>query len=283
VNTPPVFGDFLRSAGDHITAAVSYRSELPYTAQLGAIRHLDRLIAALARYLTDLPGQPHLANRPERDGSQRAIAALLALDRVTQNLRPAAATAAVTGTAHAHPAANHLAAAADHLTAGRDLLHTHFTTDPAGIISAKSYWAPLIISGPVTAALLAELAGYLHTLTPWIAAQARTRRAVPGTLTAAHLALRAPSHGSKPQPPPSRPPSTPTTRSPTADCSTPSPPTHHQYASHPPPANRFTSSASASPLPPSGSAMLPSPSLRALAGRPPPPPRPGAVTPSPQP
>jgi hypothetical protein len=80
--------------------------------------------------------------------------------------------------------------AADHLTAGRDLLHTHFATDPAGITTASSYWARLVTSGPVTSALLANLAAYLDTLAPWITIQARTRRASPGTLTLAHLALR---------------------------------------------------------------------------------------------
>jgi hypothetical protein len=191
VTTPPVFGDFLRSADGHIHAAVSFRSELPYTAQLGAIHHLDRIVTALGRYLTDLPAQPHLAYGPERDGGRRAIAALLALDRVTHSLRPAAAAGTGAETARSHPAVRHLSAAADHLTAGRDLLHTHFTTDPSGVRTASSYWAPLITSGPVTSALFAELGGYLDTLGPWITAQARIQRVIPGTLTSAHLALRA--------------------------------------------------------------------------------------------
>jgi hypothetical protein len=42
----------------------------------------------------------------------------------------------------------------------------------------------------VTSALLAELAGYLEALAPWITTQARTTRPSPGTLTSAHLALR---------------------------------------------------------------------------------------------
>lgn len=96
----------------------------------------------LARYLTDLPAQTRHIYGPERDGGTRATAALLALDSATQNLRPVAAAAAHTGIAHAHPAVGHLSAAADHLTAGRDLLHTHFATDPEGIMTASSYWAP---------------------------------------------------------------------------------------------------------------------------------------------
>jgi hypothetical protein len=169
---------------------VSFRSELPYTDQLDAIRHLDRLFTTLARYLTDLPPQPGRIYGPLRDGIQPALAAVLALDRTAQSLRPAAAGAADADTAPAHPAVAHLSAAADHLAAGRDLLHTHFITDPAGTTTACSYWAPLITSGPVTSALLASLADDLHTLAPWIATQARTRRANPGALTVAHLALR---------------------------------------------------------------------------------------------
>jgi hypothetical protein len=187
VSRPPVFGDFLRSAGDHITAATSFRSELPYTAQLGALRHLDRLVAALTRYLTDLPAQTHHIYGPEHDAGTRITAALLALDHVTQSLRPAAA--ADTSIADAHPAVSHLSAAADHLTAGRDLLHTHFASDPDRIITASSYWAPLITSGPVTSALLADLAAYLDALAPWITTQDKTRHSR-GTLTSAHLALR---------------------------------------------------------------------------------------------
>jgi hypothetical protein len=185
-----VFGEFLRSASTHITAATSFRSELPYASQLGVVRHLDRLVTVVCRYLTDLPPQPGRIYGPLRDGIQPAMAAVLALDRTAQSLRPAAAGAADTDTAAAHFAVAHLSAAADHLAAGRDLLHTHFITDPAGTTTACSYLAPLITSGPVTAALLASLADDLHTRAPWIATQARTRRANPGALTGAHLALR---------------------------------------------------------------------------------------------
>jgi hypothetical protein len=185
----PVFGEFRQLAGDHITAAVSYRGELPHIAHLGAVRHLDRLITTLGHYLADLPAQPHRPYGPEQGGSPGATAALVALDRAKQSWRPAATAAGDAGTGHDHPAVTHLSAAADHLAAGRDLLHTHFVTDPAGISVASSYWAPHVTCGPVTAALLAEVADCLHTLVPWIAAQARTGRVSPGTLTSAHRAL----------------------------------------------------------------------------------------------
>ena len=77
------------------------------------------------------------------------------------------------------------------LAAGRDLLNSHFTAGTNGTRTATSHWAPVIAAGPVTSALLGELAGYLQQLAPWIERQSRTRRVGPGTLTSAHLALRA--------------------------------------------------------------------------------------------
>ncbi len=67
----------------------------------------------------------------------------------------------------AHPVVRHLSAAADHLAAARDLLHTHVTTDPAGLRTGSSRWAPAITSEPVTAALHSELAQHARTLAPW--------------------------------------------------------------------------------------------------------------------
>jgi hypothetical protein len=58
MSAPPVAGDFLGPAGEHIAAAISFRSELPYDAQHAAIRHLDRLAGTLGRYLADLCDDP---------------------------------------------------------------------------------------------------------------------------------------------------------------------------------------------------------------------------------
>jgi hypothetical protein len=192
MSTPPVFGEFLAPAGEHIAAAVSHHGYLPYEAQCGAVRQLDRLVATLSRYLADLPLPDglHPSRALERDAAGRTAPAVLALDRAAQSLRPSAASTADSGDRAAHPAVGHLSAAADHLAAGRDLLHTHFTQDSAGTRTASSYWAPVITSGPVTAALLSELAGYLQSLAPWVARQSGARRVSPGALTSAQLALR---------------------------------------------------------------------------------------------
>jgi hypothetical protein len=153
MTAPPVLGDFLGPAAEHIAAPAAFRSELPYDAQRGVIRQLDRLVATMGRLLADLPDDPGSWPGPERDAGTRITTAKLALGRAAQNLRPAgAAAAADTSADRTHPAIGHLSAAADHLAAGRDLLNTHFTADPDGARTTASYWAPVITSGPVTAA-----------------------------------------------------------------------------------------------------------------------------------
>jgi hypothetical protein len=188
-----VLGEFLGPAGEHIAAAVSFRGQLPYGAQRGVVRQLDRLVATLARYLGDLPlpDGPGPAREPARHADTRAAPARLSLDRAAQILRPAAAGTADGDGGDAHPVVAHLAAAADHLAAGRDLLRTHFADGPAGPQTPTSWWAPVITSEPVSAALLSELAGYTQTLARWIATPAMRRRVSPGAPTSALLALRA--------------------------------------------------------------------------------------------
>jgi hypothetical protein len=188
MSAPALAGDFLGPAGEHIAAAVSFRSELPYNAQRVAIRHLDRLVTTVRRYLADLWDDPSAGR--ERYAGTPVISARLALGRAAHNLHPAAAAAADTSAHDTHLATGHLSAAADHLAAGRDLLNSHFTTGTDGTRTATSYWAPVITAGPVTSALLGELADYLQQLTPWIESQSRIGRVSPGPLTSAHLALR---------------------------------------------------------------------------------------------
>ena len=53
-----------------------------------------------------------------------------------------------------------LVAAADNVAAGRDLLHTHFTTDQFGWRHGTSPWAPAIASRQVNGALVGEIGSY---------------------------------------------------------------------------------------------------------------------------
>ena len=54
--------------------------------------------------------------------------------------------------------------AADNLAAGRDLLHTHFTTDQSGWRHGTSPWAPPIARRQVNGALAGEIGGYTEHL-----------------------------------------------------------------------------------------------------------------------
>jgi len=164
----PTFGDFLTPAGEHITAAVAFRGELPAGAREDAIAELGRVVSALARYLGDLP-PPHDPGPggtfPPTFRERAAADARVALRRAARTLRHRA-----TSTQDAHPVVRHLSAAADYLSAGRDLLHTHFTTGgQPGTGPENSYWAPAITSAPVTSALLSELAHHARVLVPWAA------------------------------------------------------------------------------------------------------------------
>jgi hypothetical protein len=188
----PVFGEFIGPAGEHIAAAASFRGELPYRAQCGVVRQLDRLVATLARYLADLPLPDALdpGREPERYAEARAAPARLALERAARCLRPAAAGTADLDAGDIHPVVGHLAAAERYLTAGKDLLRTHFADGPAGPVTPRSYWAPVITSGPVTAALLSGLAGCTRDLGSWIVKLSAGGRVSAGVPSSALLALR---------------------------------------------------------------------------------------------
>jgi hypothetical protein len=187
-----VLGEFLGPAGEHIAAAVCFRGELPYHAQCGVVRQVDRLLATLSRYLGDLPlPDPfYPARDPQRSAASRAAPARLALGRAARSLRPVIAGAADADTGDAHPVVGHLAAAAGYLAAGRDLLQTHFADGPAGPQAPRSYWAPVIASGPVTAALLGEIADDTQHLASWIGRLPVRWRMSPSMPTSPLLVLR---------------------------------------------------------------------------------------------
>ena len=189
---PPVFGDFLAQASGHIAAAVSIREDLSAQALDGVVRSLERLVTTLARYLGDIPlpgefDQPPAGGGPGGD-VRAALDARIALRRSAQVLR-AAAAAQDHGGGEVHPAAWHLARAADQLAAGRDLLHTHFSSDPAGAWTGTSSWARVIYSPPVTDAMLGEIGGLAAQLAPWM--MRLSLEPAPGSVTpaAAGLAL----------------------------------------------------------------------------------------------
>ena len=183
----PVFGEFLHPATRHITAVVSSTADLPDETRGAVIRELARLVTTLARYLGDLPlpdeFDPALnpALRPE---ARAAGEAQQALQWAAASLLPDPAVSADTPDADHHPVVRHLSAAADLLAAGRDLLHTHFT-GPLSAQTSHSDWAAVIISWPVTNALISEVAACARRLAPWAAQLPVTGPDEPGGSAAA--------------------------------------------------------------------------------------------------
>src|SRR5256884_3831914 len=110
-----------------------------------------------------------MAAEPLSPEAQTVLDTRIALRRGAQSLRHAMTTLTDAVIDDSHPAVQHLSAAAGFLAAGRDLLQTHFATGPGGTRERRSYWAPVITSPPVTAALLGEIAGCALRLAPWTA------------------------------------------------------------------------------------------------------------------
>jgi hypothetical protein len=170
---------FLDWTDAHLTAAASFRGDLSYPAQCAVVHQAGRVVTVLGRYFADLPPPDTLDLARGADAAAQGPPA-------ARILGPAADAAAES----AHPVAAHLAAAADYLTVGRDLLETHFADGPGGLQTPRSWWAPVITSEPVTAAVLAELAGHSQNLASCVAALAVTQRVRSATPTAALLTLR---------------------------------------------------------------------------------------------
>jgi len=188
-----VLGDFLRPARAHIAAAARSGGDLPLPAKRAVIAGLDRLVATMSRYLNDL-ALPDDFTPASTDAELRAaLDARLALRRAAASLHPAAAAVREAGADDAHPAAGYLSSANSYLAAGADLLQTHFTTGPAGQRDGSTWWAAVITSPPVTAALVAELAACSRPLGAWTAQLSRTGSLYAGLPATASRGLRAAS------------------------------------------------------------------------------------------
>jgi hypothetical protein len=95
--------------------------------------------------------------------ARASIQAREALENAGANLEPDATESAPEyldrGPAHS-PLACRLQAAATSLSAAHEVLNTHFTVGPTGIREDRSDWAHVIVSVPVTRALLSEIAWF---------------------------------------------------------------------------------------------------------------------------
>ena len=162
----PLLGDFLTAASRHLDAATG-DLHLAAEASPSVISELCRLTAVMARCADAFTAADQSDSRRLQDARELAMAdARSALRRAAARMR-AAWGAHPEADDDSPPAAMCLSAAADNLLAGRDLLHTHFTTDQFGWRHGTSPWAPAIASQQVNGALVSELGSYAGRLAAW--------------------------------------------------------------------------------------------------------------------
>jgi hypothetical protein len=132
------------------------------------IRSLDELVAVISRYCADITSAftmyPARQLRTLGGWPRAAARAQEATGYAAEFLRAVQMGSPRLGRSRTSSrAASGLDAAVIPLTAGRDLLHTHFATGRDGAQVARSEWAPVITSAPVTRALLLELGQWART------------------------------------------------------------------------------------------------------------------------
>jgi hypothetical protein len=162
----PVFGDFWDRAA-RLLRPPGQPGPPPGPQQVPELAAAMRgLAATIGRYLDDARidtgvarGNPDIWNQALATGRRAVRSAAAALDcgrcaSAWPELRDGP------GPIRSDSLAGRLAAAVTPLTVARDLLHTHFTTDPDGLRAEHSDWAPVIASAPVNRALLAGLADH---------------------------------------------------------------------------------------------------------------------------
>jgi hypothetical protein len=156
-----VLGDFLTAAHRHLAAPLTWTTTPAPGRDIEEVTSsLLRLITIIGRYATDITTA--FGDQPERDAQPRDRWSRAAIETLDDLASASAALAYPNpATRPADQATNTLArridVAATSLTAGRDLLHTHFTPHPGGRSRHRSTWSAVIASPPVSRALLAEL------------------------------------------------------------------------------------------------------------------------------
>jgi hypothetical protein len=174
VTSRATFGDLSRLAASQLDQAigppaVSKRNlAKARAAQLrDVIRSLDDVVTVMSRYSADITsaftGYPARQLRTLGGWPRAAAQAQEAAEHAAGFLRAAQAASPRRSRPRTSRAASGLDAAVMSLTAGRDLLHTHFAIGRDGSRAARSEWAPVITSAPITRALLLELGQWART------------------------------------------------------------------------------------------------------------------------
>jgi hypothetical protein len=162
----PLLGDFLAAASRHLDTATG-DPRLATEATPSVVGELCRLTAVMAHCADAFTAEDQSDSRHLKDARELAMA------DARSALRQAAARMRAAWGAHTEadddspPAAMCLSAAAGNLVAGRDLLHTHFTTDQFGWRHGTSPWAAAIASRQVNGALVSEIGSYAGRLAAW--------------------------------------------------------------------------------------------------------------------
>ena len=162
--TAATFGELAGQARAHLEMAAG----LPDTALRGesaieGARVAGRMARTLSRYLADIApyGMAEaVMNRHLGEPVRAVVDAREALRMAAMSLRGGVGDLGSPEGEAPSPLSGHLSAAAVALAAGRDLLQTHFSSDPAGQRSPRSDWAAVVTSAPLTGAIQAEVAGW---------------------------------------------------------------------------------------------------------------------------
>jgi hypothetical protein len=197
--TAATFGELAGQARGHLEMAAG----LPDTALRGesaieGARVAGRMARTLARYLADIApyGMAEAVINRHLDESMRAaVDAREALRMAAMSLRAGMGDLGSSEGEAPYPLPAHLSAAAVALSAARDLLQTHFTSDPAGRRSLRSDLSAVITSVPVGRAILAEVAGWSRQLAFLTARMSLASAADPGIPRRVHQGLADGSHG----------------------------------------------------------------------------------------
>jgi hypothetical protein len=163
----PLFGDFLAAASQHLDAATGdLRPATDLSPSL--VGELFRLTVVMARCADAFAAEDRSDPRHLKDARELAMAdARSALRQAAARMRAAWGAHTKAGDDSPPGTAMCLSAAADNLVAGRDLLHTHFTTDQFGWRHGTSPWAAAIASRQVNGALVGEIGSYAGRLAAW--------------------------------------------------------------------------------------------------------------------
>lgn len=184
--TAATFGDLMGPARGHLdnAAGVASTAALHSGSVIAAARVTGGLALTLSHYLDDIAPYSVAEAITSSDLNaplRAAVDARVALQMTAESLRAAGKDHGVLSSEPQDLLTAHLVAAATSLAAGRDVLRTHFSTDPDGWRQHLD-WAAVITSVPVARALLAEVASWSRQLafvTGWLSLASAPDPAIP--------------------------------------------------------------------------------------------------------